>query len=132
MVAAEDRGPAPADLDRELRIARQRSADAVEMLLESLFYACYDWIVDGREPELDQDQVRKAVKRDLDELAAALREQLARRGLTPGDLDARLGWPDGRTEHLLAEPSEMGDKEADVLCQELGTSMHELFASRSG
>ncbi len=117
----------PDELEGKAGLARRRTGDVVERLLEGVYCACYDWSVDGREPELDQERVRRAVKRRLAGMVAALRAEIARRGLTPGELDDRLRWPAGRTERVLAEPLELGVEEADLLCQELGTSMASLF-----
>ena len=118
-------------LDRKREIARQMSADGVELLLEGTYYACYDWIVKGIEPVLDQARVRRAVKPTMAGLAAALRAEIARQGLTAGELDAWLTWPDGRTEHLLADPSELGFFESLFLCEVLGTTMVDLLPPRA-
>lgn len=117
----------PETLDLRVEIARQTRDDAVQLLLEALFYACYDWIVRGRRPVLDEERIARSVKRRLAGLAAVFRSELARRGLTAVELDARLGWSEGRTERVLAEPSELAFVEAELLREELGTRKDRMF-----
>ena len=118
------------DLARHLHRARQLSADGVELVLQGVFYACYDWIVEGTEPGLDQDRARRAVKPLMAGLAEGFRAEIARQGLTAGELDARLRWPQGRTERVLAEPSELKSSESLLLCEALGTTMTDLLPPR--
>ena len=115
------------DLAVHLHRARQLSADGAELLLEGVFYACHDWIVEGTEPVLDQERSRRAVGPLLAGLADAFRAEIARQGLTAGELDARLRWTAGRTERVLAEPSELESFESLLLCEVLGTTMTDLL-----
>lgn len=115
------------DLDRKIELAREMSVDGVELLLEAVFNACHDWIVEGSEPRLDQDRVRRAVRPLMAGLLVAFRAEISRRGLTAAELDARLGWPEGNTQRMLAEPSELGFVESLLLCEELGTTMLKLL-----
>ena len=118
------------DLARQLHRARQLSADGAELLLQGVFYACYDWIVEGTEPVLDQERVRQEVEPLMAGLTDAFRAEISRQGLTAGELDARLRWPQGRTERVLAEPSELGSSESLLLCEVLGTTMMDLLPPR--
>lgn len=113
-------------LDRMLVLARHREAAAHEILLEGVYYK----VLDGPEPAFDPERDERAAKRRLAALADALRAEISRRGLTPADLDARLDWPEGRTESRLEEPSGLEAVELDLLCQELGTPIDELFETR--
>lgn len=114
----------PTDLARMVELARHRSADAREVLLEAVYY----WVLDNPAgPVPDQARVRRRVERHLAGLADALRAEIARQGLTPADLDARLAWSEGRTEHLLATPTELDDDELDLLCQGLKTTMNKVI-----
>lgn len=107
-----------------VELARHRSADAREVLLEGVFY----WVLDNPAgPVPNQDRGRRRVQRHLAGLADTLRAEIARQGLTPADLDARLAWPDGHTEHLLANPTELDDEELDLLCQGLRTTMNKVI-----
>lgn len=117
----------------KVEVARQRAADAVEMLLERVFYACYDWMVGDWEPEQDQELVQRSVRRGMAAMVHAFRRELARRGLSVRELNVWLGWPEGRAEEVFAEPSELMHDEALLLCEALRIPMADLFeAERSG
>ena len=77
-------------------------------LLERFCHA----LEEGHDLELDEDRKRRRTARRLAGQADLVRADLDRRGLSPGDLDDRMGWPKGRTERLLAEPAELTHAEA--------------------
>lgn len=116
----------------EAEMARREDAETVVLLVKRILAACHDWVVDGSEPVLDPEQVRRSTSRRMAGLAEALRAEIVRQGLGPGELDVRLGWPEGRTEHVLTVPSDFGEAEARSLCRELGTSMEGMLRMTEG
>lgn len=111
----------------ETELARQEEAATVALLVKRILAACHDWIVEGQEPVLDKEKVRRDTKPRMAGLALALRGEIARQGLTAGDMDDRLAWPEGRTEQVLTKPSELGVVEARLLSRELGTSSERML-----
>lgn len=86
-----------------------------------------DALVEGRDLELDEGLKRRRTARRLAGLAGLLRAELDRGGLSPRDLDATMGWPEGRTERLLAEPAEVSHAEARRLSARLETPMGRML-----
>lgn len=119
--------PTPRELRRKRARARRRVADTANRLAELVNDANREWILEGHEPEFDEDLAARRTEARLHVFAAGVRAEIARQGLRAGDLDVGLGWPDGRTEQLLAEPWELTLEEAELLCEELKTSMQRLF-----
>ena len=109
-------------------LAHQRQADAVELLLQGIFYGCYDWIAKVRAP-LAKAIARINARRTVAFVARGLKAEITRQGLTPADLDVKLNWPAGHTKHVLARPWRLGFVEAELLCMVLGTSMVDLLPS---
>lgn len=118
--------PALRDLERKRARARRRVAETVQKLEAVSVDAFREWIVEGREPRLDESAVRR-VELHLGGFVEAVRREMARLGVGAGELDLGLGWAAGRTEWLLATPWEITLEEAELLCGELGVSMDRLF-----
>lgn len=101
--------------------------------LAQLVDAAYrDGRLEGREPDLDEAPASPLTEAWLDGFTVALRAEISRQGRGAGEVDAGLGWPEGRTEGLLADPGELTLEEAELLCEELGTSMYRLFSGSEG
>lgn len=86
-----------------------------------------DAIVDGRDLELDKGRVGRRTSERFAAMAELVRAELARRGLSNGELDTRMGWPEGRTERLLAHPSEISHEELRRLSLGLEIPMARMF-----
>lgn len=95
-------------------------------LLEMLCNA----IVDGN-LELDEDLVQQRTARRFASMAVLVRAELDRREMSCGELDVLMGWPEGRTKRLLAEPSEVSHEELRRLSLRLEIPMTRMFELRA-
>ena len=65
----------------------------------------------------------RVARRRTAAIVGVLRYRAERRGLSAGELAARLGWSRERLERVFAQPSEILVDEACRLCQELDLTM---------
>lgn len=127
--------PALEELRRKRARARRRAVHTVARLAELVNDAYRGRLLGDRAPSLGKAMVTTGAKGSKDAkawlggLTDALRAEMTRQGVSAGELDVGLGWPVGRTEGLLAKPSKLTVEEAELLCEELKTSMYELFVA---
>ena len=117
--------------DASAELARLRAEQGIERLLEGIYHACLEWIETGRQPELDAARLQEAAERGLDALVRRCREGMATKGLAPAEVDRRMGWPVGRTEQVLARPTELRHGEEIRLADVLGFRLDRCFAEAS-
>lgn len=84
-------------------------------------------VVETPELELDETKTSRLASRRIVLMAERLRAQAARFGLSHEDLDAEMGWPEGRTESVLSIPEKADHEDVVRLSERLGVPMTRVF-----